>query len=971
MKKSLWITLAIVLSLFLYFGIKDEVNRHSQNHLRWNVNDREWDGLDQAFLHASDYFLYKKSYPQSFPQVPSLSIQGASFDDAVGNHHLVDQYQGRSHLLLMDEQGSVTWVFDIVEEGFYHLRLDYFPYEGKSAMIERSIKINHEIPFEGAKNVSFHRIWGSASGVTQDIFGNDIRPKQIEKPQWTSAYFQDSIGHINEIYAFYFYQGSNTITLESIREPLMIDKITLESVQEIPDYQDIKASYQAKGYVLANQDLMKLQAEDFTYSTSPTIYPLNDRTSVKTVPSDPRLIRLNTIGGNNWRVAGDRITWTLTVEQDGLYTISLRVKQKLATGMSVARKITVDGEVPFKELENYAFIHHNDWRVQTLGTKDEPFLFYFEANRPYRLSMEVSLGHYGPLIAQTQNSINELNQIYREILVYTGPQPDPFRDYQLTERIPNLLSRLIEQRDNLDRVRSSIIQISGSKSEKTGILDTVLLQLNDFIEKPREIHKNLTIYNGNISSLGTLIILLNAQPLEIDYFILHHPDHHLPVARGGFFENLWYDFRAFFSTFFTDYSQVGKTAIEGSNRTIEVWLSIGKDQANVLRRLIDESFTPATGIQVDLKLVNAGVLLPATLAKVGPDVAMNLGNTIPINYAMRNAVYDLTAFDDFDEVAALFKESALIPYQYEGGTFALPEQQIFLMMFYRRDIFEDLGLTPPNTWDEVITLIPDLQKHNLEFFLPVPVTVGTIADLPPNPVFSSMFYQADGEFYINNNRESGFNEGLGPMIFEKWTQFYTDYSFPVEANFVNRFRSGQMPIGISYYNTYNILSVFAPEIRGRWDFLPIPGTWDLDNQGQPYLRRETVSTGTGIMIMEQARNKKDAWEFLKWWVSTETQVQFGREMEGILGAAARYPTANVEAMSRLPWTVSEYQRLEAQWNWVRGIPEVPGGYMTGRHLDNAFRLVLEESSNPRETIYDFVQIINEEILKKRREFGLE
>ncbi|MCK5762154.1 MAG: hypothetical protein KAH16_04580, partial [Candidatus Izimaplasma sp.] len=93
-------------------------------------------------------------------------------------------------------------------------------------------------------------------------------------------------------------------------------------------------------------------------------------------------------------------------------------------------------------------------------------------------------------------------------------------------------------------------------------------------------------------------------------------------------------------------------------------------------------------------------------------------------------------------------------------------------------------------------------------------------------------------------------------------------------------------------------------------------------------------------------------------------------MEGILGAAARYPTANVEALSQLPWTVVEYQKLEEQWDWVKGIPEVPGGYMTGRHLDNAFRLVYNDSSNPKETIYDYVQVINDEIEKKRREFGL-
>jgi ABC-type glycerol-3-phosphate transport system substrate-binding protein len=494
--------------------------------------------------------------------------------------------------------------------------------------------------------------------------------------------------------------------------------------------------------------------------------------------------------------------------------------------------------------------------------------------------------------------------------------------------------------------------------------------LEDFIEKPREIHRNLLAYNSNISSLGTLVLLLSAQPLELDYFLVHGSEADFPANRAGTLERWWFGLRSFLATFVTDYSALGQTDDFDTTETVEVWLSIGRDQANVLRKLIDESFTPNTGIKIDLKLVNGAVLLPATLSNVGPDVAMGLGNSIPVNYAMRSAVYDISQFDDFDEITERFQDSAMVPFAYEGGYYALPEQQIFLMMFYRTDIFEELGLTVPDTWDDVIRLIPDLQKHNLEFYLPVPITQGAVMNLPPNPVFATMFYQNDGEFYINGNTESGFNEGKGPEVFERWTQFYTDYSFPVQADFVNRFRSGQMPIGINYYNVYNVLSVFAPEIRGKWDFVHVPGTVYEDEFGQEAIRRETVSTGTAVMIMQDAKNKEAAWEYLKWWTSTTTQVQFGREMEGILGAAARYPTANVDALAQLPWTVEEFRKLEAQWEWVKGIPEVPGGYMTGRHLDNAFRLVYNETTNPRETIYDYVQVINDEIAKKRREFGL-
>jgi len=53
-----------------------------------------------------------------------------------------------------------------------------------------------------------------------------------------------------------------------------------------------------------------------------------------------------------------------------------------------------------------------------------------------------------------------------------------------------------------------------------------------------------------------------------------------------------------------------------------------------------------------------------------------------------------------------------------------------------------------------------------------------------------------------------------------------------------------------------------------------------------------------------------------------------------------------------------------------GIMEVPGGYFTGRHISNAIRKVLNDRDDTRETIIDYSRLIDEEIVKKRREFGL-
>lgn len=972
MKKPLIIILSILIAFTAFLIIDGLIARFSSDNLAYNTTAVNlYDEIDIDAYDADDYYTYVESFDAHYPNIESIVIPAATvLEDEDAVHTILDRYEGVSNPLLTEETGTASWEVNIAEAGFYQIKVNYFPYEGKSSSIERKIYLNDEIPFDGANQIIFYRIWANESDVETDIYGNDIRPSQVEKPMWTSTVIKDSVGYVSEPYSFYFNEGINKISLESIREPMLIESIEIQSVKTYESYDEVLSTYEQNGYQSVDQAIEMVQAEHALYTTSPTLYALNDRTSPLTMSSDPSLVKLNTIGGTNWRVSGDKITWAFEVTETGLYEISMRLKQKLASGMNVSRNIYIDGEIPFEEMQNYAFQFDNDWRIQTLGEKDEAYQFYLEQGM-HTITLEVTLGQYGPLIAQIQNSITKLNELYREILVYTGPEPDEYRDYELETRIDNLVERLDTERENLSDIRQTLIDISGSKSEKTGILDTVILQLEDFVESPREIHKNLSTYSSNISSLGTLVILLSEQPLEIDYLMIHGENAYLPQAKASFFKKMIYNIRSFFASFTTDYASIGQTSEDGDYETIEVWLSVGKDQTNIVRKMIDESFTPNTDIQVDLKLVNSAVLLPATLAGEGPDVAMGVGYNIPVNYAMRNAVYDLSQFEDFDEISQRFMDSAMVGFEHEGGYYALPEQQIFLMMFYRTDIFEDLGLGVPNTWEEVIEMIPDLQKHNLEFYLPVPITQGAVINLPPNPIFSTMFYQNDGEFYINDNTESGFNEGMGPQIFDIWTQFYTDYSFPVEANFVNRFRSGQMPIGVTYYNVYNTLSVFAPEIRGKWDFVAVPGTEYVDSEGETQIRRDTVSTNTGAIIMDKSDHIDASWEFLKWWTSTDIQVQFGREMEGILGAAARYPTANVDALSQLPWTVNEYEKLYEQWQWVKGIPEVPGGYMTGRHLDNAFRLVINDYANPRETIYDYVQIINEEIAKKRREFGLE
>jgi hypothetical protein len=48
-------------------------------------------------------------------------------------------------------------------------------------------------------------------------------------------------------------------------------------------------------------------------------------------------------------------------------------------------------------------------------------------------------------------------------------------------------------------------------------------------------------------------------------------------------------------------------------------------------------------------------------------------------------------------------------------------------------------------------------------------------------------------------------------------------------------------------------------------------------------------------------------------------------MESVMGAAARYATANIAAFERLAWKADQLAVLREMRSWTVGTPEVPGG----------------------------------------------
>lgn len=886
-------------------------------------------------------------------------------------------------VLLTPETGSVEWDLEVAEAGFYNIEIEYYPIEGRRIAGERSLWINGELPFSEAEYLVFPRLWGDQGEIKKDHLGNEIRPPQVEKPQWRTVYLSDSLGYHPQPFQFFFKAGLNQIRLTAQAEPLAINRFKISQAPQPPDYSLLKQLYQETGYRETSAITVKIQGQDAICRSEPILFPVFDQGDPTVEPYHPAQIRLNSIGGHRWAQAGQWITWEFTVPESGLYQIAIKAKQDQKRGALSNRKVYLNGAVPVRELEVVRFPFSQFYNLTLLGSEEneQPYLFYLEKGRN-EITLEVVLGDLSEWIRLTRDSLYELTSLYREIIMITSATPDPLRDYDLEHRIPQLFRRLGVQRSMFLEMQEFFQGYTGQRGGHTELLNRISHMLGRMIDRPHTIPRLLGEFRDNVGALGAWISETERQPLQIDYLLITSPDQKMPKASPTFLDTLQHEIKAFFASFFHDYTSLGFT--EGTDFAVpgklKVWLGLGRDQGQILKEMIEDTFTPQTGITVELELINDmnSLLIPAIIAGTAPDVAIGAAD---MELAFRGAVLDLTQFPDFGEVSARFKKSALLPFRFRDKVYALPESQGFPMLFYRKDVLDDLGMEVPQTWDDVWALIPVLQRNNLDFGLEASVSS-----------YTTFLYQKGVPLYKEDAVQTNLDSEAAVQSLRQLTDLFTLYALPLAYDVANRFRLGEMPLVIHNYGLYNTLQVFAPELRGSWGFAPVPGTRQPDgtinravpvgstlmrgagtasaNQSQAITAAVPAGT-TGAIILEGSSHRAKAWEFLKWWTREDTQARFGRELESLMGAAARYATANIDALEQLPWRPAERAALKEQWDWVEGIPPVLGGYYVTRQFDWLFRAVVLQNEPLRESILEYDRAANKEIKRKRLEFGLE
>ncbi|MBD0378634.1 extracellular solute-binding protein [Paenibacillus sedimenti] len=881
----------------------------------------------------------------------SITISGSKLAAKSANANAaVGTYNGKNGVLIWSAKGDewVEYELDVAQGGLYAIEMSYHPFVDSRDRkpIALGLTVDGLSPFIESKSLELYRHWKDKLPIVKDDNGDEIRPAAVDISGWHTWELRDMSGAYLDPLLWNLTPGKHKIRLSG-SDPMALESITFKSPVPVADYLTVRNGLPKDAPPVQAEPIV-IEAEHVEWKNDSSITLAFDN-DIANSPYVRGKISYNTIDGTHWSTKNQEISWSFDAPETGFYKIAVREQQSFVSNRASFRSIMINGNVPFAELKAYRFPYASGWKgVALADDQGVPYEFYLQKGTN-TISMRVTQAPVIPIAADMDEATETLVKLSSDLRTLTGGVDDKNRTWDLKKDLPGFVDQLQELSDKLTATREQLISINGRPDAISQGLVTVSKDIETLLKYPDEIPYDAGRMNKMQGKLAELLKQLSSQPLQLDRIYVVPANKPLPKMEATFMEKIQGSLINFINSFKTN--EKSGTA---DDQVLNVWMNRGRDYVNLLQTMADEIFTPQTGIKVKVNLLKDDkLLLFMNAAGIAPDVGIGLPHDTPFDYAIRNGIYNLKQFPDFDEVYTKFAPGAWMPYFYDGGYYAVPETQAFSVMYYRKDILQNLGLSVPDTWDDVYRMLPVLQQNGMNF----------------TPVEHSIFLQMHGlEYYKQDGSGTGLSSEKGFEAFKAWTDLQNKYGIDQKSdNFVQHFRNGSYPIGVADLNAYLQLTVAAPELNGVWGVAPIPGVKQEDG---------TVVRWTGgnggdqfaSAIFKHTKKPQESWEFLKWWMSADVQERYGTDLETLNGVTFRWYTSNVDAFAKLPWKEDDKQAILEQWKWFREVAKVPGSYYMEREMMNAWTRTVIGGENYRTSLESAIKEVDREVKRKMQEF---
>lgn len=942
-----------------------------------------------------NYTIVSKGY--TYPQYTGDPVTIGILDawDSTSDGELVDDTYttGENRQVLSVTMDDVTkLVLNAPQNGVYTVYFQFLTSDADSILDpEFSLTLNGERPFYEANRVVVENLWVQAEDyIAYDKYGHEIVVSPEKSVVWQTRGIMDPSYRYSEPLQLQLEEGENVIELTMQEGDLWIGDITLTSKSETTSYPASNSGKVEK----VTEDAIVIDAEYPTVRNDSSIRA-GAEYDCNLTPYDTVKKKLNLLDGASYVDAGQMVTYEFEVEKAGYYYIGFKYRQEDKKDFPVFIDIsfdeyngdgtlTTDGSAQvYNELLSYAFEYTSGWETMTLQDANEDNMAIYLTAGTHTVTMVLSDDKMRESLETIDRLMSEINDLSLQITKVAGSSTDKYRDIDITAYIDDIEGTMAGWIKDMQGVYDTLSTYSDAKNcGALSSLKTAITQLTDLAEKPSKIPYRKDELSSSSSSvnqyLANFITDIQGSNISFDSLYVYQDSKQLPKNKNVFV-SVWESIKRFFASF-TDQSY----SVDNIEEThLQVWVNRSRQYVEILQQMISSTFTPETGIEVDVCIMpDAQKLILSNAAGEAPDVALGVDYALPYDLAIRGVLADLTQFDGWEETLGLTATGLLTPstiYDDETesfGIYSMPETFYFWVLYYRTDIMDKLGLEVPDTMSDVMDLIPELKNRGLDFYYPTAGTTGQRSLGMTSP----LFFQYGGALYEENGT-SALNSDTSVSAFETLTELFTIYDIPQECtSFYQHFRNGDIPIGIADYFMYNMLINAAPEIENFWEISLVPGIKDeytgiVDRSIAGGAQSDIIfasdeDSETKISLTDGSTMSREeaSWEFLSWWMSTDVQVDYGSTLQQTYGQEYIWNTANLEAFEQLPWDSTDKKVILEAAEWINETARIPGSYMLERELSNAYISVVG-GETLRTTLDSAVKTIDRETERKMEEFG--
>lgn len=849
---------------------------------------------------------------------------------------------------------EITFSVTVAEPGEYTVACEYYAIDAEiSDCIIKAEATDQNI------NCILPILWKDAQANYEiDRDGNEIPASQEAVKQYVFAPFTDYSDLNRGDATFKLSSGKNDMRFLNLGQKLKIKGFYLKKSSESHTYSEYIGKIDAEN----GADFCTLEAEKYALKTNPSVVGASVR-SIDLTPYDTYYQRINVLDG--WSASGDKVLYEFEVNNDGLYQIAFHYKQNADTNMTVYRSMQIDGSALFEEMNCIAFppTKSNTFSNYVFEVDGKPAYIYLEKGR-HVLSLTATMGPLADKYQEILDLMTEVNNFGIKINKLAASNTDANRTWDTEAYIPDAVPTLKGFAQKANEIYNEICNLSSVEPVYANDLKYAAELLNDIAAVPRTIPNkadDICMGDSSVSKfLGSVIAKLVNQSLTLDkIYISGSAD--IPKPNASIWVKIWEAIKQFVHSYTYDNSS---NSGDKEEKSLKVWMSRSIPYVQILQQLTDRKYNSVYNTNVEVTVMSGEQkLILSNAAGTNPDVVIGVSYSTPFNLAVRGAAKNLLEYDDFLQFYnSEYNLEALIPMCYGDGVYGATDTQDFNILFYRSDILKTLGIDVPETWMDVKAMMPQLLRYNMNFYLPLS-SGGAMKSMA---VTGPFIYQNNAAFYENDGMKVAFDENNGINAFKEMTSLYKIYGAQkAVANFYNSFRYGEIPIGISGFATYLQLETAAPELVGRWGVALVPG----EKQADGSVLRYQMADSTAVMILKNNKNSEGAWQFLKWWLSSDTQLEYSEMLQTTYGKAYRWNTANLKAFEHSTYPDEHKNIILQQWKSQKENVSHVASYMVERETSNIWNNVVVNGEGLIESIDSSAIISNREIKRKMQEFG--